>query len=107
MDNDLKTIAIAAYLTPVGWVVAYIAKSLNAITEPFVIFHLRQGLGLNIIMLLLWITFKFVDLWLIEQLVIVVMVLSMVYGALSAYHGTQRMQLFVGQWFDRWFSFIR
>lgn len=107
MDNDLKTISVAAYLTPVGWVVAYIAKSLNAISDSFVVFHLRQGLGLNIVMFLLWILFKFVRLWLVEQLVIVVVVLSMVYGAVSAYNGTRKPQLFVGRLFDRWFRFIR
>lgn len=43
---DPKTIGILAYLTPIGWLIAYVLNSSNR--SDYASFHIRQMLGLII-----------------------------------------------------------
>lgn len=106
MDNDSKNMAIAAYILPIGWIYAFFASQMCGLRNDFTVFHLRQGFGVNLTMLLVWVIFKFIDLWLVEQLVWVVIVLSIIYGVISARDGRRVYQLFMGKKFDRWFTFV-
>ncbi|MFB6454006.1 DUF4870 domain-containing protein [Chitinophaga sp. Hz27] len=49
---DKKTLAIISYITIIGWVIAYFQYK-DKERDPFVIYHLKQSLGLAIIGLLL------------------------------------------------------
>lgn len=106
MDDDSRNMSIAAYVLPIGWLYAFFASQMCGLRNPFTVFHLRQGFGVNLILVFVWVLFKFVDLWILEQVVWVVMVLSVIYGVLGAKDGKRIYQLFLGKKFDEWFTFV-
>ncbi|AHF14731.1 DUF4870 domain-containing protein [Niabella soli] len=48
-DNESKTIAVISYLTPIGWIIAYVMHHNNK--SVFASYHLRQTLLLMLISL--------------------------------------------------------
>lgn len=107
MDSDSQNIAVVSYITPAGWIVALIVRLVCNVQTPFAIFHLRQGLGLNIILITLWIIFKIVEIWVIEQIAYILVVISALYGIVSALKGQQKYQIPFGKLFDSCFTFIK
>ncbi len=103
-----QNIALASYILPVGWVVAFISRLLTSDNSPFVIFHLRQGLGLALLELLVYIIiYKILDLWLVMQLSSVLFIVLIIYGLRSAQNGTMSPQPLIGKAFHNLFSFIK
>lgn len=107
MDNDSKNIGIASYITPAGWLVALAIRWVCDVPTPFAIFHLRQGLGLNIFMILSWIIFNIYNLWLVMQIVNVCLIVCAIYGIVGASRGRLFYQIPFGKLFDRYFTFIK
>lgn len=99
--------AIAGYVLPIGWLVAFFASDFCKLRNNFVVFHLRQALGVNIMLCLFWGLFKIVNIWLLQQFVGVVCVLSAAYGILAANEGNKRKQPLLGTLFNNLFTFIR
>ncbi|MFN7116619.1 MAG: DUF4870 domain-containing protein [Saprospiraceae bacterium] len=93
--TDPKVVAIVAYITLIGWIVALV---LNNPKSEFGSFHIRQALGIflvgivlsliPVINLVAWI-FAFV-LWIL--------------GLISAVQGQQKTVPVVGEYFQRWFN---
>lgn len=50
-----ETPAWLAYLTPLGWLIAWLQFKQSGSNSPFVLLHLRQMFGLMVILALLWI----------------------------------------------------
>lgn len=99
--------SMAAYVLPIGWLLAYFVIRFCGLASKFTTFHLRQAFGVNVIIVLLWIILKIIDIWLIQQLVGVVMLLSIAYGVISAREEKCSYQPFLGIMFHNVFTFIR
>ena len=50
---DKKTLSIVSYITIIGWAIAYFSYKDNVAKPSLVRYHLKQGLGLAIISILL------------------------------------------------------
>lgn len=99
---------MAAYLLPFGWCVALVAKALNDDHSDFTVFHLRQGLGLNIIMLLCYVIIgKVVAIWALTQIVTLLLVLLMFVGIRGVRRNEMARQPLLGKLYERAFKFIK
>ena len=102
-DNG-KTVAIISYLTPVGWIIAYIMNNNSKTT--YATFHLRQALGINLLSFLLGIINPFVDIavlgWIFELGLIVFWVL----GFVGAIQGEKKPVPYLGGHFQEWIKNI-
>ena len=107
MDSDSRNIAVASYITPAGWLVALLIRHICEANTAFAIFHLRQGLGLNLMLCIAWIVFKFFDIWIVEQAVYVLIIISAIYGVVSAINERQKYQIPLGRLFEICFRFIK
>ncbi len=107
MNDNNYDIAVAAYVTPIGWIVAMIARELAEKRDDFTTFHLRQGLGLSVLEILGYIIFvHVVDIWMINQFALAVAVFFTFVGIKGALSGVMRFQPFIGRLYHRLFSFI-
>lgn len=107
MDNDSRNIAVASYITPAGWLVALLVRYFCDAATPFAIFHLRQGLGLNLLLCIAWGVFKFWNIWAVEQIVYVLIIISAIYGISGAVNGRMLYQFPLGRIFEKIFKFVR
>ena len=107
MNRDSFTIATAAYITPVGWIVAYIAHLLLGEDNHFVMFHLRQGLGLNLLAVLFSVLLPIISVWVLSQFCTVLVFALYIYCAVYAYKGERRYVPFLGRFFNNAFQFLR
>ena len=105
MDN--KTLSIVAYITLIGWLIAYFSGKDKA--DDFLKYHLRQGFGififgvilsivLNIIM---WVT----GFYMIGYLGLITLIL-MIIGAINASNGVKKPVPIIGSWAEKQFQFI-
>lgn len=105
MDN--KTLSIVAYITLIGWLIAYFSGKDKA--DDFLKYHLRQGFGififgvilsivLNIIM---WVT----GFYMIGYLGLITLIL-MIIGAINASNGVKNPVPIIGTWAEKQFQFI-
>lgn len=90
-----QTLAIVAYITLIGWIVALVINNNNK--QPLVSFHLRQMLGL-IIMSFVGII-PFVG-WILSIAAFVLWIL----GFISAINGEEKPVPIVGDYFQQWFK---
>lgn len=107
MDNDSRNIAVASYITPAGWLVALLVRHFCEAGTPFAVFHLRQGLGLNLLLCIAWIVFKFYEFWVVEQIVYVLIIASAIYGIAGAVNERMLYQFPLGRVFEKIFKFVR
>ena len=108
MDNQNKIIAVAAYVTPLGWIVAMAVRYICADRTEFTTFHLRQALGLSILETLSYVLFVkiFDQLWLVHQILCVVFFWMAVIGIRCVFKNLRRYQPFLGHIYDKYFGFI-
>lgn len=102
--NNGKTIAMIAYLTLIGWIVAFIMHNNNK--TDFAAFHLRQmlgiiivGIGLNVIGIFSGVEILF---WICRVLAILLWVI----GFMGAIQGEKKLVPIVGEHFQNWFKGI-
>lgn len=102
-----KDISTAAYLLPVGWVVAYILRRLGADNSEFTAFHLRQAFGLSVVEIICYVGLgKGVDSVILNSALTIVFFVLVVIGIKGARKGLMRYQPFLGRCYDRWFTFV-
>ncbi|MFD2726396.1 DUF4870 domain-containing protein [Hyunsoonleella rubra] len=98
-----KTFAIVAYITFIGLIVAII-KNLNQ-KNPFTAFHVRQMIGLVLLLIFSNLTEKYVNSWLGTMLWFGTFILW-VYGIITAVRGEAKLIPFFGKLFQEWFQNI-
>ncbi len=82
-DNE-KYIAVSAYITPAGWIVAYLFKWISNINSHYCIFHLKQGLGQTVVFGLIWICMSYVDWYFINEIAKLAYIILQTIGVLNA-----------------------
>lgn len=105
MNN--KTLSIVAYITFIGWLIAYFSGKENA--DNNLKFHLRQGLALIIFSIILGVIINvvvnFTHLYFISYLGIINLVL-MIIGIINASNEVNKPLPIIGNWAKGSFSFI-
>lgn len=96
MQNDKgKTIAIIAYITLIGWIVALVMN--NKEKNEFASFHIRQMLGLYLLGMLGAIP-------VIGYILAMVVLAFWIIGFVSAVQGRMEPTPFIGDKFQEWFK---
>lgn len=100
-----KTIAIIAYLTLIGLVVALVMNGDKK--NPFASYHIRQSLGLMLTSLAVSIVsvIPFVG-WLIGVLAFFVMLYMWIMGLMNAVNGREKPLPFLGDKYLEWFKTV-
>jgi uncharacterized membrane protein len=102
-DNG-KTVAIISYITPIGWIIAFIMN--NNDKSEFGSYHIRQSLGI----FLSWFLLGSINSYLkIAILVWIVELGSMVFcilGLIGAIQGEKKPIPLLGAQFQEWFKSI-
>ena len=100
-----KTIAIIAYITIVGLLIAFIMN--NNKKNAFAAYHLRQSLGLGITGLALSIINVIPILgWIVSILGTIFLIVVWVMGLMSALNGKEKPVPVLGEKFQEWFKNI-
>ncbi len=107
LDQNSKSIAIAAYITPVGWLIALLTKSVCDCSTPFAIFHLRQGLGLNVVFLLGHFVLSLLDVYILTQIFDLLIIIAIIFCVLRANDRKMIPLPLLGEYFNRKFTFIQ
>jgi uncharacterized membrane protein len=109
---DARTTAWVSYITPIGWIIAYINHNNALVKSPFATFHLRQSFGLIAISIavgfaesvmvfvipLLGLTF-----WILHIALVVLWLI----GLINAINGEEKPLPVIGLSFQQWFTFIK
>lgn len=107
MDN--KTLSIVSYITPIGWLIAFLVDREK--TDALRRYHLKQSLGLILISFLFNIVIGTVAYliplisFILSLLAIAVLVLLII-GILNAANGQMKPVPVVGKYFENTFSFL-
>jgi uncharacterized membrane protein len=99
-----KTPAIVAYLTFIGWLIAFFMNK-----EPksdFAAFHLRQAMGIHLLALILNYTVSWLDSWLFTWLVWAFLFVLWLIAFIGSIQGQRKLVPFFGEYFEKWFSTI-
>jgi len=102
-----KTIGVLAYLFPIGWIVAFILyNNKKAETGEYELFHIRQGLGLQALSVVLFIFGLFLPFHLgtIFRLAILAFVII---GLISANNGEQKYLPGIGEFLYNLFKNVK
>lgn len=105
-DNE-KYIAVSAYITPAGWIVAYLFKWISDIRSPFCIFHLKQGLGQTLVFGFIWICLSFVDFYFLNEIAKLGYIILQTIGVLNALNFKRAYLPLFGRMYAKWFTFIK
>ncbi|TDI78423.1 MAG: hypothetical protein E2O83_06255 [Bacteroidetes bacterium] len=103
-DNG-KTIGMVAYLTFIGWIIAFVMHSNNK-TE-FGAFHIRQGLGLLILYILVWvlnIILAIAGIPLLPWILLIGVIVLWVLAFVGAVQGEKKLIPGLGAQFQDWFK---
>lgn len=98
-----KTLAIVSYFTFVGLIIATIMNLEKK--NPFTALHVRQMLGLILLLIFSNVTEKYVNSWLGTFFWIITFVFW-VYGLITAFKGEVKLIPFLGELFQKWFANI-
>ncbi|NSL85294.1 DUF4870 domain-containing protein [Chitinophaga solisilvae] len=106
---DKKTLAIVSYITIIGWLIAYFQYK-DKERDPFVIYHLKQSLGIAIISIILGVAINLV-VSMVPALSVVVyaniaILVLWVLGILNALNGLKKPVPVVGPLFENKFAFL-
>ncbi len=102
--NQGKNIAIISYLTIIGSIIALLMNNENK--TDFGSFHIRQGLGINLMYLMLSYFVGGFDSWMISISFWVFMFALWIYGFLGAINGEKKESPIVGAFFQKIFKNI-
>lgn len=111
MENDVtrgtqdKTIAIVAYLTVIGLVVALVMN--NDKKDPFSTYHIRQSLGIILTSIALSLINVIPILgWIVSLIGVFVLLYMWVIGLLNAINGRMKPVPILGEKYEEWFKSI-
>lgn len=107
MESNSKIIAIVSYITLIGWIIAMLMRNSSNDNSNFVVFHLRQSLGLALISVALSVVLGMIGLWTLSQLLSLGVLILAVIGILNANGGNTNPLPFVGKFFDEKLDFIK
>lgn len=101
--NDGKNIAIIAYLTVIGLIIAYVLN--NEKRSELASYHIRQSLGIFLSIFILS-TINYIPFigWIIASIGILAMVILWVLGIISAANGTKKPVPLLGEYFQTMLS---
>lgn len=103
--SEGKTIAIIAYLTFIGLIIAFVLNIEKK--NSFAIFHIRQSLGLVLTALILGIVNIIPVLgWLVSIVGSIVLLIMWILALVSALNGTKKPVFLLGEKFQEWFRDI-
>jgi len=105
MNN--KTLSIVAYITLIGWLIAYFSGKDNA--DDFLKYHLRQGFGIFVFGVVLSIVLNIImfatGLYFLGYIGLIGLIL-MILGAINASNGVKKPVPIIGSWAEKQFNFI-
>ena len=101
--NEGKTLAIVSYFTFIGLLIAVIMnlEKKNAFTY----FHIRQMLGLILLLIISNVTEAYIHSWL-GTILWVITFACWLFGLISAMQGQNKAVPLVGEYFQNWFANI-
>lgn len=99
-----KTMAIIAYLTIVGCLIA-ISMNLEP-KNPFSRFHIRQAFGIHVLYHVLAIALSYLGFAWAALILFFVYLLIWGFGFINAINGRTKPLPVLGQQFQKWFTFI-
>jgi uncharacterized membrane protein len=103
--SEGKTIAIIAYITFIGLIIAFVLNMEKK--NSFAMFHIRQSLGLVLTALILGIVNIIPVLgWLISIIGSIVIIVMWILALISALNGTKKPVFLLGEKFQEWFRDI-
>lgn len=99
-----KTLALVAYLTPIGSLISYfLNKDKN---NPFTAFHIRQGLGLGFLYIVLGFVISSFNSWMITYSFWIFFSVLYLYGIFGAISGKLHSIPMLGEFFQKAFKSI-
>ncbi|MEM0518771.1 MULTISPECIES: DUF4870 domain-containing protein [Aequorivita] len=102
--NNGKTVAIIAYITLIGWIVALIMN--NKDKTALGSFHVRQALGIMCVGVILSIISGIIDIYILSRVVYLAVLVLWILGLISAAQGEMKPVPVVGEKFQEWFKGI-
>ena len=104
-NNDGKNIAIIAYLTIIGLIIAYVLN--NEKRNELASYHIRQSLGIFLSIFVLS-ALNYIPLigWAIASIGVLAMVILWILGIVSAVNGTKKPVPLVGEYYQNMLSGI-
>lgn len=105
VESDGKTIGIIAYLTLIGWVVAFIMNSSKK--NEYASFHLRQMFGLVLLSIIISVLNVTINLGLFGTILSVLLLVLWVIGFVGAVQGEKKLIPIIGENFQEWFIGIK
>lgn len=104
IENE-KTIAIIAYITIIGWIIALIMN--NDKKDPFASFHIRQMLGICCVAFGIGVISLIPFLgWIIYAVGMILVLVLWISGLMSALNNKQKPVPLFGEKFQDWFKNI-
>ena len=105
VNEEAKKIAIIAYITIIGLIIAYIMN--NEKKFQFASYHMRQSLGLVVTSLALWIIgiIPFLG-WIISIVGFLVILYMWIIGLMNAINDNEKPIPFLGNKYEIWFKGI-
>ena len=102
--NEGKTTAIIAYLWIIGWIIAFIIN--NDKKNSFASFHIRQALGLVILLTIINILDWQIGLGIISWILDIGIFVLWILGFIGAIQGEEKKVPLLGDQFQEWFKGI-
>ncbi|MFT4670258.1 MAG: putative membrane protein [Flavobacteriaceae bacterium] len=102
-DNG-KTVAIISYITPIGWIIAFIMNN-NDKTD-FGSYHIRQALGIFLAWFLLGIINSYLSIAILGWIVELGLIVFCILGLIGAIQGEKNPIPLLGAQFQEWFKSI-
>jgi uncharacterized membrane protein len=109
---NAKTMAIVAYITLIGWIIALVTYNGDAQKPSLTRFHLRQAFGLIVTgfalyILLMMMIFIMPMLALLSFVIWIVLLVFLIMGIINAANEQEKPLPLVGEFFDKTFTFIK
>lgn len=99
-----KTVAIIAYITLIGWIIALIMNNNNKTALGS--FHIRQSLGIMCVAVVLSIVAGFIGIWLLTWIIQLAVLVLWLLGLISAVQAEMKPVPVLGEQFQDWFKGI-
>tara|TARA_R100000027_G_scaffold29244_1_gene21278 strand:+ start:12699 stop:13061 length:363 start_codon:yes stop_codon:yes gene_type:complete len=101
---DPKIVAIVAYITLIGWIVALIMNNPKSALGSF---HIRQSLGIMLLMLVCGVVAVVPVLgWITAAVGYLAGLVLWLFGLMGAIQGTQKPVPLIGEKFQEWFKAV-
>ncbi len=99
-QNEDKTVAILSYITLIGWIIAFVMHGSKK--TKLGTYHLRQGLGLNVLVvgfMFLNVFLAFIPIlgWLLSLGIGITLLIFWIFGLLSAINGENKPIPLIGK----------